>query len=84
MSKRKKKIEEYKIEFAPGCFDSFDGNQEELNEMVAMIRQMIESGELLEKSRPMTEEDYESMPEEARAALEAFILDEEQPDRKLN
>ena len=26
-----------KIEFAPGCFDDFDGTQDELNDMMAEI-----------------------------------------------
>ena len=34
------------IEFAPGCFDSFDGTQEELDEMIAEIKSMFESGEI--------------------------------------
>lgn len=39
-----------KIEFAPGAFDRFDGSQEELNELIAEIHRMAESGELLEQS----------------------------------
>ena len=35
-----------KIEFAPGCFDNFEGTQEELDEMIAEINKMFESGEL--------------------------------------
>lgn len=38
-----------KIEFAPGCFDTFEGTQEELDEMVAEIHRLIETGELFEK-----------------------------------
>ena len=34
------------LEFAPGCFDSFDGTQEELDEMVAEIQRMFDSGEM--------------------------------------
>jgi len=40
-----------KLEFAPGAFDSFEGTQEELNELVAEIQRMFDSGEMLEKSR---------------------------------
>lgn len=32
-----------KIEFAPGCFDDFEGTQEELNELMSEITQMIQS-----------------------------------------
>ena len=41
---------ELKIEFAPGCFDSFEGSQEELDELVAQIHEMFESGELEENA----------------------------------
>ena len=33
-----------KIVFAPGCFDDFDGTQEEMNELLAEINRMIDSG----------------------------------------
>lgn len=39
-----------KVTFAPGCFDSFDGSQEELDELVAEITRLAESGELMEES----------------------------------
>lgn len=35
-----------KIEFVPGCFDTFEGTQEELDQLVAEITQMIRSGTL--------------------------------------
>lgn len=50
MSEEKKPI---KIEFAPGAFDSFDGTQEELDELMAEITKLAESGELFERSRPI-------------------------------
>ncbi len=40
-----------KVEFAPGCFDNFEGTQEELNEMIAEIKNMIQDGSLFEKSK---------------------------------
>ena len=40
----------YKITFAPGCFDDFEGTQEELDQLVAQLTAMAESGELLENS----------------------------------
>ena len=49
VSERKK----IKIEFAPGAFDSFDGTQEELQELIAEIKQAIVDGSLFEKSRPV-------------------------------
>jgi len=47
MSEDKKKIE---IVFAPGCFDHFEGTQEELEELIQQIKDMAESGELFEQS----------------------------------
>ena len=53
------------VEFAPGAFDNFDGTQEELDELIAEITRMAESGELHERSRPIdfdepTEDDIEA------------------------
>jgi hypothetical protein len=44
-----------KVEFAPGCFDHFEGSQEELNELMAEIHRLVESGELFERSVPVEE-----------------------------
>jgi hypothetical protein len=30
-----------KVEFAPGCFDDFEGSQEELDELIAEITKMV-------------------------------------------
>ena len=46
-----------KIEFAPGCFDNFEGTQEELDELIAEIHRMFASGEALEKAREIDFED---------------------------
>jgi hypothetical protein len=55
-----------KIVFAPGCFDSFDGTQEELDQMIAEITRMAETGELFEKSQSVEfdEEELEAMIEQ--------------------
>jgi hypothetical protein len=39
-----------KIEFAPGCFDHFEGSQEELDELIKSIHDQFEN---------MTTEDFE-------------------------
>lgn len=56
--------EKMKIEFAPGCFDHFEGTQEELDELMATITQMIDDGSLFENSRPLSEEDLDDLPPE--------------------
>lgn len=45
------------LEFAPGCFDNFEGTQEELDEMVAEITRMFESGEMMEHAYSLEDED---------------------------
>ena len=42
-----------KIEFMPGCFDTFDGTQEELDEFMVEIQRLVESGEIFEKATPI-------------------------------
>jgi hypothetical protein len=46
-----------KIEFAEGCFDNFNGTQEELAELLADIHQMVNDGTLMENSTPLSPED---------------------------
>jgi len=45
--------EKIKVEFAPGCFDEFEGTQEELDALIQEIRRMAESGELQDNARPL-------------------------------
>lgn len=77
-----KDLKELKIEFAPGCFDNFDGSQEELDELIAEITQMIRSGEIHEKSREVDiDEMIEEDPELAEKIFASLV--EEQPKRNL-
>ena len=49
-----------KITFAPGCFDNFEGTQEELDAMVAEIQDMFDKltpEELEAQSRPISVDD---------------------------
>jgi hypothetical protein len=64
------------IVFAPGCFDNFEGAQEELDEMIAEIQRMAESGELFENSTELDLEDLaEEDPEFADKLIESLSLD---------
>ncbi len=72
-----------KVEFAPGCFDSFQGTQEELDELVAEIQKMVDSGELFEKSEKIDLDTLiEDDPEFAKALLR-HIDDNPESNRKL-
>jgi len=52
-----------KIEFAPGCFDNFDGTQEELDEIINEIRMMVDDGTFEEKSTRLPKEEEEAILE---------------------
>jgi hypothetical protein len=56
-----KDIKPTKIEFAPGCFDDFEGTQEELNEMIADLKNMVASGTLWENSLPVNDKEEEEL-----------------------
>lgn len=78
MSEEKKKLE---VVFAPGCFDGFEGTQEELDELIAEIRALVDSGEFLENSRPI---DVENLTEEELEKLDmAMDSIEGQPARRI-
>ena len=53
--------QDIKIEFAPGCFDNFEGSQEELDELIAEITRMARSGELQERA---VQVDFDNLDEE--------------------
>lgn len=61
------------IEFAPGCFDNFEGTQEELQELIAQIHLMVEDGSIFENSELLTTEEEEEMWE---------MLEQKQKDMK--
>jgi hypothetical protein len=64
------------VTFAPGCFDSFEGTQEELDELQAEIMRMFENGEFEEKARPVDiEELFEEDPEYAEKVLKSLSDD---------
>ena len=49
--------EKLKVVFAEGCFDNFDGTEEELAEMLADIHQMVEDGTLMDNAVPVDPEE---------------------------
>lgn len=63
--------ENLKVVFAPGCFDSFEGSQEELDELMAEIGRLIQTGELFEKAVPIDELDDEELREIAEVVGQA-------------
>lgn len=69
------------IVFAPGCFDNFDGTQEELDELIASIQQMVDSGAIFENARQI---DFDNPSDEDRELIEHLMgLEENAEERKL-
>ena len=79
---------ELKVVFAPGAFDSFEGTQEELNEMIAEVQAMFEGKtkeEIQSMSRPI---DLQELAEDGDISDEEFerisnILFEDKLPRNL-
>lgn len=80
-------MDKLKIEFVPGCFDDFDGSQEELDELISTITNMIEDGSFMENSKPMTEADFNDLPIEIQESIARDldqILNGQDREKKLN
>ena len=72
------------IIFAPGCFDSFEGTQEELDEMIAEIKRMAESGELFEQATALDLDDLsEEDPEFAEQLINSLDIADGTEKRNL-
>lgn len=55
MSNEKELPNGMKLVFAPGCFDNFDGTQEELDALIKEIEDSFISGEAFEQATPFDE-----------------------------
>lgn len=60
---RKAQMTKLKIVFAEGCFDGFEGTQEELDELIADLNKQLEDGTLFDNSVPVSEEDAKILNE---------------------
>ena len=57
------------VEIAPGAFDQFEGTQEELDELMAEIYRMVESGEIEEQGRELTEQEFDELPDDIKEQI---------------
>ena len=74
-----------KIKFAPGAFDTFEGSQEELDDLMKALKEMIESGDLEKNSTPVDMEKLEREDPELAEILKQQLNDFDNPKpRKLN
>jgi hypothetical protein len=70
MSSKKPK----EVVFMPGCFDSFDGTQQELDDFVVKIKAMALSGELEEQSESLNKEDLKDLVEGIKDIIDKKML----------
>lgn len=79
-----------KVSFAPGCFDDFEGTQEELDSLVKLITETIESSSMeeLEKASEPLEDQWDDLNDETRESimksLDLLIELKNNKSRKLN
>ena len=71
------------LEFAPGCFDNFEGTQEELDELMAEIQRMFESGEMEANAVEVDIETLLEQDPEYAEALMRSLSDNPQDKRTL-
>ena len=69
---------ETKVVFAPGCFDHFEGTQEELDELVKDIQKMFEGKTHEEIKSSGRVVDPDDLPPEILAQLAEHFFDEEE------
>lgn len=75
-----KKLE---IIFTPGCFDSFTGSQEELDEFLSHLTGMINSGEFWQHAHALSDEEFDELPDDVKESI-LRPLDDYPGSRKLN
>lgn len=71
------------IQFAPGAFDNFEGTQEELDTLIQEIQDMFTNmtpEEIAEASKPMSDEEFDDLPEDVKMQLIRSYYDEEDDD----
>jgi hypothetical protein len=67
-----------KLVFAPGCFDHFDGTQEELDALVKEIEDSFANGEAFEQARAIEDLDEDEIQE-----LLSHLEDDDETPRLL-
>lgn len=73
-----------KVEFAPGCFDNFEGTQEELDALVEEIQRLAESGELEANSHILDDDAWEELDEEEQEIIAQALENLDSDPRHLH
>jgi len=66
------KDDKLKIVFDPGCFDNFTGSQEELDELMAKLKSMVEDGTFMDNVRPLSADEIDELPDHVLETLEKY------------
>jgi hypothetical protein len=77
------KSEQMQLEFAPGCFDDFEGTQEDLDALVEHIKEMFAAGKFVTEGRELTDEEFDTLNESTKQKI-IGLQDSTQPKRNLN
>jgi hypothetical protein len=83
MARKKKEKANITLEFEPGCFDNFEGTQEELDNFVAQVHAMFEgktSEDIKAMSHPV---DWDELAQEEPGLYEHLVSMADKTDRKL-
>ena len=75
-----------KIIFQPGCFDEFEGTQEELDAMMEEIQRMADTGELFEEAHELTLDDLQELSgdDEFYQVVLDKVIEPEERKRRLH
>ena len=69
-----------RIIFSPGCFDDFDGTQEELDELVLEINKAVTDGTFFENAREITSDDLDDLPDYVAELLIDFLKNHDEDE----
>jgi len=72
---------EITVHFAPGCFDDFEGTQEELDEAIKQITEMFQNGDLesMQEEAVDIEDLAKTNPELANRLIEKLVILDDEP-----
>lgn len=62
-----------KVYFAPGCFDTFEGSQEELDDLMLEIQRLADTGELTERVHLVNVDEIDTLFEDEPELAEKLL-----------
>jgi hypothetical protein len=68
-----------KIEFMPGCFDDFEGTQEQLDDFIAKMHELVNSPDFFAQA---TIVDFDTASDEVKEVIKTYQVQDMLPTRK--